>query len=396
MMSRRNGDFLNILRVLPAVIVSSILISGCASIPLASTTSYFRDFYRRIPYTVEGDYRVINLFYATDRQPQTASDGTVGFDNKISDKLSYQKLNVKIDPGLTIGKMLPERLKKHGVIGLQEASLLESDEFMKQLSEAVKTSPHNSLLVVVFGYRDGYEATAIKAAYFAYLLDVNTPVLLFDWPGDQSTSIDGYKKAQSMARASGPQLGELLAKISREVKPVRLWVKASSLGCQVVCDAFDHMYKYDDMKDADFEIAHVILAAPDVGQEEFESEFKDEIAALAKKVTVYVSSNDTALLMSGFINMDRRLGRQKIREDEETEEAKDLLYLKSLDPEKITLIDVTPINKSSYSHGYYLEDPEFFDDVYTRFFDKEPNISRRLYLLKYKDKVDYWVMQAGK
>jgi len=392
----QNKARLKTLYILPMLVICSVLLSGCASLPMAGTKSYFRDLYRRIPYTVEGNYRVIDLFYATDRQSRTAADGSVSFGNEIADKTSYQKMNVKIDAGLTIGKMLPEHLKKHSIIGLQEAAPLDDDAFMKQLSEAVKTSPHNSLLVVVFGYKDGYEATAIKAAYFAYLLDVNTPVLLFDWPGDQAVSIDGYKKANSMTKASGSQLGELLAKISREIKPVKLWVKASSLGCQVVCSAFEHMYKYDDMADADYEIAHVILAAPDVGSEEFEAEFKNELAALAEKVTVYVSSNDTALLMSGFINMDKRLGRQKVREYEQTEEAKDLLYLKSLNPEKITLIDVTPINKSSYSHGYYLEDPEFFDDVYTRFFDKEPNVSRRLYLTKYKDNVDYWVMQSEK
>ena len=310
------------LYILPTLIVCSVLFSGCASLPMAGTKSYFRDLYRRIPYTVEGNYRVIDLFYATDRQPRTAGDGSVSFGNEIADKTSYQKMNVKIDAGLTIGKMLPEHLKKHSIIGLQEAVPLDDAAFMKQLSEAVKASPHNSLLVVVFGYKDGYEETAIKAAYFAYLLDVNTPVLLFDWPGDQDVSINGYKKANSLAKASGPQLGELLAKISREIKPAKLWVKASSLGCQVVCSAFEHMYKYDDMADADYEIAHVILAAPDVGSEEFEAEFKNELAALAEKVTVYVSSNDTALLMSGFINMDKRLGRQKVREYEQTEEAK--------------------------------------------------------------------------
>ena len=383
---------------LAAAISCSLLLAGCASIPLASTSSYFRDLYKRMPYTVHGNYRVINLFYATDRRPVTLADGSASFGSGLAEKASYRTLSVKIDPGLTIGRMLPESLKKGDVIGLQEAAPLDEDAFMKQLSEAVKASPHNSLLVVVFGYKDGYEATAIKAAYFAYLLDVNTPVLLFDWPGDQGVSIDGYKKAQSMARASGEPLGELLGRISREVRPAKLWVKASSLGCQVVCSAFEHMYKHDDLKDAEHEIAHVIFAAPDVDKDEFEHEFKNELAALAEKVTVYVSSNDTALLMSGLINMGQRLGRQHLdgHEHAETEEAKDLLYLKSLDPDKITLIDVTPINKSSYSHGYYLEDAEFFDDVYTRFFDKEPNVSRRLYLLQYKDDTDYWVMRSEK
>ena len=71
-------------------------------------------------------------------------------------------------------------------------------------------------------------------------------------------------------------------------------------------------------------------------------------------------------------------------------------YLKSLDPEKITVIDVTPINNASFKHGYYLESPEFFDDCYMRIFDKEPNTNRRLYLLKAKDDTDYWVLQGSK
>jgi hypothetical protein len=57
---------------------------------------------------------------------------------------------------------------------------------------------------------------------------------------------------------------------------------------------------------------------------------------------------------------------------------------------------VTPINRSSFKHGYYLESPDFYDDFYLRVFDKEPNVNRRLYLLKYKNNVDYWVMQSGR
>jgi hypothetical protein len=100
--------------------------------------------------------------------------------------------------------------------------------------------------------------------------------------------------------------------------------------------------------------------------------------------------------MSGFLNNERRLGRQRLKEMEGTAEAKEILYLKSLEPDKITLIDVTPINRSSFKHGYYLESPDFYDDFYLRVFDKEPNVNRRLYLLKYKNNVDYWVMQSGR
>lgn len=79
-----------------------------------------------------------------------------------------------------------------------------------------------------------------------------------------------------------------------------------------------------------------------------------------------------------------RLGRQKTKakDQEQLDEMKDMLYLKSMSPDKIALIDVTPINKASYGHGYYPEDPEFFDDVYLRVFGNHSQANRRLYLLK--------------
>jgi esterase/lipase superfamily enzyme len=182
------------------------------------------------------------------------------------------------------------------------------------------------------------------------------------------------------------------------VKPEKLWVKASSLGCQVVCDAFEEMYKEPVCADSEIEIDHVIFAAPDVGQGEFDTKFKEQLTSMTDRLTTYVSSDDEALLMSGMINHEQRLGRQNIRAQEpsQMEEMKGLLYIKSLDPDRVNVIDVTPINDSSYKHGYYLECPEFFDDFYQRIFDKNPGMNRRLYLLKAKDGTDYWVLQGGR
>jgi esterase/lipase superfamily enzyme len=379
-------------------IFSSTVLTGCAFLPIQTSSGYLKDIYKRIRYTVEGRYRAIDIFYATSRRTDEKRASSVYFSNDIAKGVTTGLLNIKIDPGLKIEKMLPYRLKRKGMIGIQSIDKTDEDVFIKQLSDTVRLSPHKSLLVIVFGYKDDFEATAIKAAYFAYLLDINTPVLLFDWPGDQGVSPGGYEKARSLAVESGPYLGELLTKIIREVKPEKLWVNASSLGCQVVCDAFDHMHKYDDISDRDLEIDHVILAAPDVGQEEFDTKFKEQLSNMSKKLTAYVSSNDEALLISGMITQEKRLGRQRVRikAPDQLDEMKKLLYMKSMDPDKITIIDVTPVNQASFKHGYYLESPEFFDDFYQRVFDKQPNVNRRLYLLKVKDDTDYWVLQGSK
>ncbi|MFA5164305.1 MAG: alpha/beta hydrolase [Candidatus Omnitrophota bacterium] len=372
------------------VVLSCMMLAGCASLPVHKGPSYsLDDIYKRLSYKTDGDYRVVDIFYATSRE---------GSKPKLAKETAYGTLNIRIDPRVRIGTMLPDQLKSKGILELRDTNKLEPDAFIKRLSAAIQASPHKSLLVLIFGYKDGFEATAMKAAYFAYLLDVDTPVLLFDWPGDQPVSIGGYMKAQSLASASGPYLAEVLAKVIREAKPEKVWIEASSLGCQVACDAFGELYKYPDFVDIDTEIDHVILAAPDVGSDEFRGKFKDELMALSNKLTVYVSSDDNALLMSGFINGEKKLGRVKLRvkDPEQLEEARALLYLKSLAPERLTVIDVTPINNASFKHGYYLECPGYYDDFYMRIFDTEPRINRHLYLLKTAEGADYWVMQDPK
>ncbi|MFC1576222.1 alpha/beta hydrolase [Candidatus Omnitrophota bacterium] len=385
-----------LLRNVTFFLICCLLLTGCSFHPVQKAEAYLTHLYRRIPYTIEGDYRVIDIFYASAREIKTKKDGSLKFTSKLADRPTAGRLTAKIDPTLTIGKMIPSRLRRKGIIGLQKVERLDDAVFIEQLKKAVDTSPHHSLLVTVFGYKDDFEMTSIKASYFVYLLDINTPILMFDWPGDQPVSISGYNKARKLAEPSGAYLGAVLTEIIRKVKPKELWIESSSLGCQVVCDAFEYMYRHHDLADADEEITHVILTAPDVGEDEFDERFKDEITALTERLTTYVSSNDEALLLSSIISMEKKLGRQKTikpKEQEHFEEAKDLLYLQSLKPDKFAMVDVTPINKASYNHGYYLEAPEYFDDFYLRVRSKKVDANRRLYLIKHKDNIDYWVLR---
>lgn len=394
-MDANKRSVINCIKMVLLLSCFSLLITGCAMLPMQASAPYLADLYHRIPYKTEGHYRTIDIFYATTRQEKPAKDGSIAFTRNLAEKITCGDLAINVSPDVKIGRMLPNRLKRRGVIGIQEVRATDEDVLIKNISEAVKNSPHRSLLVMVFGYKDDFEATTIKAAYFSYLLDLNTPVLLFDWPGDQSLSIDGYKKARSYANASGPQLGALLTRVIREVKPDNLWVKSSSMGCQVVCDAFEYMYKQNDLVDVETEIAHVIMAAPDVEEDEFDKQFKNEIAAFSQKLTTYVSSDDTALLISSIINQKKMLGRQKFKEHEQSEEVKDMLYLKSLDPDKVALIDVTPINHASYRHGYYLESPEFYNDFYMRLLGEKPLANRCLYLMEVDDNTDYWILRES-
>jgi esterase/lipase superfamily enzyme len=377
-----------------AVLLTLFLLTGCSIIVRRDAAINQQErAYRRFPSKSEGAYRIIQLFYATDRKTKE-KDGKLYFTSNMADSLTTGSLQARIIPGLKIEKAVPKRLKKRGDVGIEKVEKMADEDFIKNLSAAVENSPHKSLLVFVYGYQDNFEMTAIKASYFAYLFDVNTPILLFDWPGDHLGVLGVYKNAHVIATASGPSLGNLLIKIIKEVKPRNLGLVSSSLGCQVSCKAFEWMYQQKDFVDSGIKISHVVLAAPDVSKNEFNKKFKDEIASLADKLTVYVSSNDKALLIARVVDLEKKLGLQKVKieQNEQFEEAKDLLYLKSLAPDKITIIDVTPVDRAKAGHTYYIETPEFYDDLYMRLFGAPAFYNRRLYLMKVKENVDYWVM----
>ena len=128
--------------------------------------------------------------------------------------------------------------RRHRELDVAGIRRVGEDESLARLREAVQASPHKSVLIIVWGFRDWFQSAALKTAYTAYVLDINTPVLLFDWPGNQGQGRSGYTASQKVATQSAPDLGRVLAKVTRETGAEHVWLMGSSLGCQTICDAF--------------------------------------------------------------------------------------------------------------------------------------------------------------
>src|SRR5262249_27862782 len=146
----------------------------------------------------------------------------------------------------------------------------------------------------------------------------------------------------------------------------------SSLGCQTICDAFAWLDKQPDLVRGLPKMDHVVLSAPDVAADAFDDKFASRIKALSNHLTVYVSSNDRALLMSNWLNRGRRLGRleevsvtpEARTEQYQFEEALELLDLQAKGLRNICLVDATPINRTRNLHHFFTDSSEFFDDLY--------------------------------
>ena len=123
-----------------------------------------------------------------------------------------------------------------------------------------------------------------------------------------------------------------------------------------------------------------------------------EISALTRTLNVYVSSNDRALLMSRVLNRERRLGEGTVqhRNPDQFEEASGVFDLVEPDSELVTLVDVTPVNRTRNFHNFSLETPEFFDDLFLRLTNVETPRSRLRYPVQTDNGTQYWVLTKGR
>jgi len=342
----------------------------------------------------KGSYR---FFYVTNRR--LGSDDAPlqeRFGKEREEILKYGYFDARIQPALGLGMLIDAtEWFQNEEIQLKEVRELEQAAFVRQARRLIQDSPYRSLLVVVHGFKEAFPSALRKTAFLSHVLDVNTPVLLFDWPGNQGGSLGGYRRARQVAEASGAELARTLELIIRDIQPDRLWLIANSMGAQVVVDAFALLYQEADLADAETEIEDVVLTAPDVDHEGFDNQFKQEIKALARNLTVYVSSNDRALLISRIINRGRRRGESTLSPDQ-LEEAIRVADLVEPGSELVTLVDVTPVNRTRNFHSFSLETPEFFDDLYLRLTNTDMPRSRLIYQVQASNGAVYWVLTRGR
>jgi len=344
------------------------------------------------------DQDAMRYFFVTNRK-KTNDDEVLEnrFGSERSEELSFGLFDIAIEPSVGLGMFInPSEWFQTEEIVVKNMEALQQEAFVTKMREQVDASPRRSLMIVIHGYRERFPSALRKTAFVGHILDINTPVMVFDWPGDQGSSLRGYRSARNIATESGVELAKTIELITRDVKPDMLWIIANSMGGQVVAHAFSELYQNPEFADADIEIEDVVLTAPDVSHEEFDNQFKKEITSLTRNLTVYVSSNDRALVMSRLVNLgDSRRGESTLSTDM-LDEAARIAELIDPDSELVTLVDVTPVNRTRNFHNFSLETPEFFDDLFLRLTNEQTPFARSLYRLETPEGASYWVLTPGR
>lgn len=354
--------------------------------------------FRRMTVAQLDDDGMYRHYFVTNRE---FSDGDDPFEERATStrigEPTYGSFDARIRPSVGLGMIInATEWFQNEEIRLSVSRELDQDAFVEDLRQIVDKSPNRSLLIVIHGFRERFPSALRKTAFIASVLDINTPVLVFDWPGDQGSSLRGYRASRAVAQESGADLARVLEVIVDEVQPDRLSLIANSMGGEVVVAAFSDLYENSAWNDDENELDHVVLTAPDVDHTEFNERFRDEIMAFAKDLIVYVSSNDRALLMARLLNREQRAGESTLSPDM-LDEAVMISRLVDTDSDLISIIDVTPVNRTRNFHNFSLETPEYYDDLYLRLTSPErAPLSRLIYRVKTPDDSEYWVLTRGR
>ena len=193
--------------------------------------------FRRMQVTQQDNQGTYRFFFITNRTLPD-EDGPVEerFSNERKDSLTFGLFDTEIEPALSIGMLVnPTDWFQNEAIQLKRVNILPKDGFIDQLRDQVARSPFRSVLININGFRERFPSALSKTAFLGHIMDIDSPVVTFDWPGNQGSGPRGYMRAQRTASESGAELAQSLRLIKEHVKPDRIWIVANSMGHRWWC-----------------------------------------------------------------------------------------------------------------------------------------------------------------
>ena len=284
-----------------------------------------------------GGERQITLLTATNR---TKDDDGRGFGSGRSETMSFEQYKVSIPPThkpseIEWAKGKPDTRRDFVVTG---RTALGREKFT---ALAATPGRDGSTGLFVHGYNYSYQEGLFRLAQIAADAGTDTTPVLFSWPSEGALA--GYVSDRDAALYSRDDLVSVISDMSRQRRVKKLVLFGHSMGGFLIMEALRQvrLQGHDDVLDK----LVVVLAAPDIDADVFRKQL-ESIGPMKTPLTLFVSKDDRALQVSGFLGGERpRAGRLDV-DDPVVEEAAARYRIK--------VIDITSLKASdSLGHDRY-------------------------------------------
>jgi esterase/lipase superfamily enzyme len=297
------------------------------------------------------DHAVMKVFFATDRELSGDRHPARLF-GSARGPLRYGSCEVSIPRDHRMGELespallrLEFRQDPERHVVLLAAEVGDRDGFMADLRQALAAGGKRSALLYVHGYRTTFEDAARRTGQLAYDLGFQGAPVFYSWPSQGKLS--GYIVDEANVEWTQADLAAFLADFLQQSDAEHVYLLAHSMGSRAMARAAASLIAA--RPELASRIDEVILAAPDIDADVFRQQLLPALAALPNPLTLYASSEDSALRASKAIHGYARAG----------ESGPGLLVAKGIET-----IDASAVDTGLIRHAYFAERRSALSDMY--------------------------------
>jgi esterase/lipase superfamily enzyme len=245
--------------------------------------------------------RTVRVYAATTRGRVVPTANR--FSDQFSLATSYASFDVSVPPDHRVGQIEWPKGKPdpRNSFAVRKQAVLDQSTF---LDAVVRAPLKGDTGVFVHGYNTSFEEGVFRLAQMAADSDLGGVPILFAWPSQ--AALTGYLTDKEAATASRDNLVALLSELTDRRKGKDITVFSHSMGAWLLMEALRQLKLQG--RDDVLARLRVFLASPDIDESVFQAQLA-VIGKMRKPITIFVSKDDVALRLSGFLTGNRqRLG----------------------------------------------------------------------------------------
>lgn len=298
-------------------------------------------------------YTVVRVYYATDRKQQVEQN-TISYlgERASGSTLSYGSCDVSIPathelaaverPAFWRFEFYPDP-EKH--IVLQKVAAEPKNQFFRDISGLVASSPAKEAFVFIHGYNVSFEDAALRTAQLAYDFNFKGAPIFYSWPS--RGRLFGYLDDEDTIQQSVAPLRQFLQEVADQTGASVVHVIAHSMGNRAMLPALSQLAADPHFKSFG-KFNTIVFAAPDVDRDVFIS-LVGTIHNPSNKITLYVSEHDQALAASHLLfHKEPRAG----------EGGSNAIVLAGIDT-----VDVSRLSMDALGHSYFGDNRIVIEDL---------------------------------
>ena len=247
---------------------------------------------------------------------------------------------------------------RFGSLTLAFPAPLEPGGWLKRIRSQIGTLDTLDALVYVHGYANSFDDAVKRTAELSY--DIGFPGVLFTFDWASRNSLPAYVIDQETAERSVPDFKNFLRLIADSTKARRIVIVAHSMGTRLVSYALRDLVASSALP----RVGPIVLAASDIDSAIFVDQYAQPVAQSGNPVTLYASSRDRVIKLSGdVVHAARRVGAGP----------PSLILRDGLD-----YVDASAIDTDLLGHGYFAENQVLVNDLYLIICHRFAAVSRNL------------------